>query len=363
MSNRKMDLVENALKDIADGKLIIVADDVDRENEGDLIMAASKASAEKVAFMIRHTSGILCVPMEKDRAKELRLTPMVHDNDAPLSTAFTISVDYRQGLTTGISAEERSHTVLALSNNNAGAADFVRPGHLFPLISRDGGVLVRSGHTEAAVDLARLANCGPVGLLAEIVNDDGTVKKLNQLFEFKEKYKLKIISIADLIAYRQRREKLVQRVQEMTIQTSIGAAKALVYKTNLDTCQHLAVIFGDPAKNQPVLTRIHRERIIDDVFGSQLGHTDSLVNAGLAAIARKGQGVFLYLRQSDQATVDETGSAEQRQAQWKEIGVGAQILKDLGINSISLLSGRTHHYIGLSGFDIEIASTELLNQD
>ena len=362
MSIYQMDLVEDALKDIADGKLVIVADDADRENEGDLIMAANKASTEKVAFMIRHTSGILCVPMEKNRAEELRLAPMVHDNNAPLSTAFTISVDYRQGLTTGISAEERSNTVLALSNNNMGAADFVRPGHLFPLISRDGGVLVRSGHTEAAVDLARLASCGSVGLLAEIVNDNGTVMRLNQLFEFKKEHNLKMISIADLIAYRQRREKLVERVQETTIQTSVGTVKALVYKTNLDACQHLALIFGDLAENQPVLTRIHRERIIDDIFGSQLGHADSLVNAGLAAIARKGQGVFLYLRQSDQATVEDTRSAEQRQAQWKEIGVGAQILKDLGINSISLLSGRTHHYIGLSGFGIEIASTELLNQ-
>lgn len=361
MSTQQLDSVEDAIKAIAAGELIVVIDDADRENEGDLIMAASKASPEKVAFMIRHTSGILCTPLEKQRAIELRLDPMVHDNDAPLSTAFTISVDYKQGLTTGISAEERSSTVQALANNNVIVTDFVRPGHIFPLISRTGGVLVRSGHTEAAVDLTRLGGCPPVGLLAEMVNDDGTVKKFLQLIEFAKQHSLKIISIADLIAYRQMREKLVDLVRETKVQTSIGEARGCIYQTQFGAAQHLALIFGDISADAAVLTRIHRERILDDVFGSQMDHAKNLINTALDAIGREGRGVLLYLRQEDDSIASEQASSEERrQAHWKEIGIGAQILLDLGISSIRLLSGRQHQYVGLRGFGIDLIQTDQL---
>ena len=217
----------------------------DRENEGDLIMAAGKATPERVAFMIRHTSGILCAPVLEDRAQRLHLDPMVARNDAPMSTAFTISIDYKQGLTTGISAEERAATVQALTNNNVAGGDFVRPGHIFPLVARRGGVLVRSGHTEAGTDLALLAGMEPVGLLAELVNDDGTVQRLPELFEFSKEHNLKIITIADLIAYRQMREQLVERTREFSVKTHIGDARAFAYKTKFEDAEHLALVFGD----------------------------------------------------------------------------------------------------------------------
>lgn len=359
MENYRLDSIEDALEDIARGEMIVVVDDADRENEGDLIMAASKASIEKVAFMIRHTSGILCVPMRSERAKELNLNPMVHDNDAPLNTAFTVTVDYRHGLTTGISAEERTNTILALANSNTSGGDFARPGHLFPLIARDGGVLVRSGHTEAAIDLMELSKCAPIGLLAEIVNDDGTVKRLPELIKFAKKNELKIISIADLIARRQEREKLVEKIEESVVETTIGQAQAVIYKTSLDSCQHVALIFGQPSLQKPVLTRIHRERMLDDVFGSQSGHQNNLIDTALQAIKKEGQGIFLYLRQPNYLDLAQQNNSEaRRQEQWKEIGLGAQILKDLGVRSIRLLSGQKHNYIGLGGFGIELTSTE-----
>jgi 3,4-dihydroxy 2-butanone 4-phosphate synthase/GTP cyclohydrolase II len=263
----QLDPIDEAIRAFSAGDMVIVVDDDDRENEGDLIMAACKATQAQVAFMIRHTSGILCAPLTAARAKALNLEPMVRENDAPLRTAFTVSVDYREGMTTGISAEERAATVRALAGGNVIASDFVRPGHVFPLIARDGGVLVRAGHTEAATDLAKLADLPEVGLLGELVNDDGTVKRLPELMAFAKEHGLKIVSIADLIAYRRTRERLVQRTGEFVVETEIGPARAISYATPFDQVQHLALIFGDirPAKAPPV--RIHRQEIITDVFG------------------------------------------------------------------------------------------------
>jgi len=264
--------VEEALDAIRAGDMVVVVDDDDRENEGDLIMAASKATPEAVAFMIRHTSGILCTPLLEEHAARLCLDPMVARNDAPMSTAFTVSIDYRQGLTTGISAEERAATVQALTNSNVGAEEFVRPGHIFPLVARRGGVLVRSGHTEAGVDLAALAGLPPVGLLAELVNDDGTVQRLPQLMEFAASHGLKIISIADLIAYRQTREQLVERTLEFPLKTRIGPARGIAYKTRFEDAEHLALVFGQISEAESVPVRIHREKLLDDVFGPQSEH-------------------------------------------------------------------------------------------
>src|SRR6202047_2833498 len=232
--------IRSAVAAFARGELVIVADDDDRENEGDLFIAASLCTPEKMAFMIRHTSGIVCAPLSAEEAKRLHLDPMVAANDAPLGTAFTVSVDVRPGVTSGISAQERTNTVRALANGNMGASDFVRPGHVFPLVAKDGGVLMRSGHTEACIDLCRLAELPPVGVLAELMNDDGTVMRGPAVTAFAERHKLKQISIADLIAYRQTRDKLVKRIGEFPVQSKIGTLAGYAYVTPFDAIQHMA---------------------------------------------------------------------------------------------------------------------------
>jgi 3,4-dihydroxy 2-butanone 4-phosphate synthase/GTP cyclohydrolase II len=369
----KLNSIDEAVRAIADGEMVIVVDDDDRENEGDLVMAASKATAQQVAFMIRHTSGILCAPIMPDRARALQLEPMVRDNNAPLRTAFTVSVDYREGLTTGISAEERANTVRALANGNVIGEDFVRPGHVFPLIAKDGGVLMRSGHTEAAVDLARLAELPPVGLLAELVNDDGSVKRLTELVGFAQEHKLKIVSIADLIAYRRTRERLVERVQEFEVQTEIGPARAIAYATAFDSVQHLALVFGQIARAKSPPVRIHRQEVISDVFGQRRPGETNLISAALERIKTSGAGVVVYLREGatgvlapslhDQAAErgeTPTGSENKREQHWREVGVGAQILKDLGLTAITLLTTHQLDYVGLAGFDIRITGSEII---
>ncbi len=365
--------VEEAIHDIAAGEMVIVVDDADRENEGDLEMAAELARPERIAFIIRHTSGIVCTPLTHDDARRLHLSAMVSDNNAPLHTAFTVSVDYREALTTGISADERTNTIRALANNNVGGDDFVRPGHVFPLIAREGGVLSRSGHTEAAVDLARLAGCRPVGVLAELVNDDGTVKRLPALLQFAEEHGLKIVSIADIIAHRQRRERLVEREAEFEVNTEIGLAKAIAYSTPFDAVQHLALIFGDLGDGTSVPVRIHRENIIMDVFGHRAAPKSDLISKTLTHFEHEGRGVLLYLREGSsgvpggaldgapEAPPDRTrpSSEKVRHQGWRDVGVGAQILRDLGISSIKLLAMRHLTYVGLAGFGIELLRTEI----
>ncbi len=360
----QFDTIESAIEAIRAGNMVVVVDDDDRENEGDLIMAASKATPEAVAFMIRHTSGILCAPLFEDHAKELHLDPMVARNDAPMSTAFTVSIDYKHGLTTGISAEERAATVQALTNSNAGAQDFVRPGHIFPLVARQGGTLVRSGHTEAGVDLSVLAGLPPVSLLAELVNDDGTVQRLPQLVEFAKEHKLKIITIADLIAYRQVREHLVERAYEFDVATKVGQASAFAYRTKFEDAEHLALVFGDISVMDAVPVRIHREKLVDDVFGTQTHHDQNLLNAALDRINELGGGVLIYLRTGFVGVplegLAEQTKEEERRSEWLEVGVGAQILRDLNITRIKLIAGREVEYKGVGGFGLTLESTEIL---
>jgi 3,4-dihydroxy 2-butanone 4-phosphate synthase/GTP cyclohydrolase II len=361
----KFNSIEEAITAIQAGEMVVVVDDDDRENEGDLIMAASKATSEAVAFMIRHTSGILCAPLFEDQATKLHLDPMVARNDAPMSTAFTVSIDYKHGLTTGISAEERAATVQALTNNNVSASDFVRPGHIFPLVARQGGTLVRSGHTEAGVDLSVLAGLPPVSLLAELVNDDGTVQRLPQLLEFAENHKLKIITIADLIAYRQVREQLVEHSYPFEVQTKVGQAKGHAYRTKFEAAEHLALVFGDITKMEVVPVRIHREKLVDDVFGPQsVDHSQNLLDAAIERIHKLGGGVLIYLRTGfvgvpHEALAEQT-KEEVRRSQWLEVGVGAQILRDLGLSKIKLIAGREVEYKGLGGFGLTLDSTEIL---
>ena len=362
---RLFDSVDTAIEAISRGELIVVVDDEDRENEGDLIMAASKASPENVAFMVRHTSGILCTPITDEIATRLNLDPMVPKNSAPHATAFTVSVDYAHGLSTGISAEERANTAQALANNNVQAGDFVRPGHIFPLVGRQGGVLVRSGHTEAAIDLAAAAGCPPVGLLAEIVNDQGTVKRLPELLAFAAENDLRIISIADLIAWRQTREKLVDRVSEFRVRTRIGQAKAFSYKTKFEEAEHLALVFGNIESMAAVPVRIHREKLIDDIFGSQSRHPNRLIDVALDKLKELGGGVFIFLRSGFAGvpvdTLEDGSTSEHKRAfQWLEVGIGAQIVRDLGIRAIRIVAGREVDLVGIEGFDLKVVSTEIL---
>ncbi|MCW2307138.1 3,4-dihydroxy-2-butanone-4-phosphate synthase [Rhodobium gokarnense] len=360
--------VVEAVRAFEEGQIVVVTDDDDRENEGDLILAAEHATPEKIAFIIRHTSGIVCTPITAADARRLHLQPMVAHNEAPLSTAFTVTIDYREGLTTGISAEERCNTVRAILNPNVGAEDFVRPGHIFPLIARDGGVLMRSGHTEAAIDLCRLADLKTVGVLSELVNDDGTVMRGPQVTGFAEEHGLKVVSVAELIAYRQRKERLVERVEAFEVDTPYGPARAYTYSTPWDPMQHLAVVFGDISDGVDIPVRLHLESVVGDVFGR-----DSTVEPFIKRIAEGGRGIVVYLREGSvgvgkvpsqrRAANDDEGhdTAKVRQEEWREIGLGAQILTDLEVHSIRLLASRERHYVGLGGFDIVINETEIVD--
>ena len=353
--------VQAAVTAFARGDLIIVADDDDRENEGDLFVGAALCTPDKMAFIIRHTSGIVCAPLGQDEARRLHLDPMVARNDAPLGTAFTVSVDLRHGLTTGISAEERTNTVRALANGNMGAADFVRPGHVFPLVAKEGGVLMRSGHTEACVDLCRLAGVPPVGVLAELMNDDGTVMRGPEIAAFAARHKLMRVSIADLIAYRQGRERLIERVGEFPVESEIGTLAGYAFRTPFDPFYHMAFVYGRIGDGTKVLTRLHRANLILDVFGGA-----TAIRRALERFKVEGSGVLVVLRDGAAGVPvvaipksEETASGEARNRQWREVGLGAQILKDLGVTSIRLLSSsRNMTYVGLSGFGIEIVGTE-----
>ena len=352
--------VTQAIEAIKRGEIVVVTDDDDRENEGDLVMAASLCSPEKMAFIIRNCCGIVCAPTTIEEARRLHLTPMVADNDAPLGTAFTVSVDVKHGLTTGISAEQRANTVRGLANNNFGAADFVRPGHVFPLVAREGGVLMRSGHTEAAVDLCKLAGLPPVGVICELANDDGTVMVGPQIVAFAEQHGLKQISVADLISYRQAREQLACRVAEFPVDTRFGRFKGFAFVTPFDQVQHFALVAGDIGDGRDIPARLHRADILADIFGG-----GTAINGALETFQKTGRGVLVYLRDGAVGVPahpvgqrEETGAETERAKNWLDIGLGAQILRNLGVESIRLRTKTPRKYVGLSGFGIEITAFE-----
>jgi len=350
--------IPEVLKAFAAGEIVVVTDDDDREGEGDLIVAASLCTAEKMAFIVRHTSGIVCAPITAEDARRLRLDPMVAHNDSNHSTAFTVSIDYKPGMTTGISAEERTACCRALANPNVGAADFARPGHIFPLIARDGGVLLRSGHTEAAVDLCKLSGLPPVGVISELMNDDGTVMKGAQVAAFAAQHKLKHVTIADMISWRQAREKLIERVSTFSVDSPIGRLEGHAYRSPFDPIYHAAFVYNGIGDGQNVLTRFHKPNILKDMFAGS-----SSVLRALEHFRKAGSGVLVYLRDGAAgvpvAPLDGVASAEaDRNKQWREIGVGAQILRDLGVSSIRHLTASSHDYKGLSGFGIEIVGNE-----
>jgi 3,4-dihydroxy 2-butanone 4-phosphate synthase/GTP cyclohydrolase II len=352
--------IQEVLQAFAAGEIVVVTDDDDREGEGDLVVAASLCTAEKMAFIIRHTSGIVCAPITVEDARRLRLDPMVAHNDSNHTTAFTVSIDYKPDNGTGISADERASCCRALANPNAGAADFSRPGHIFPLIAREGGVLLRSGHTEAAVDLCKLAGLPPVGVISELMNDDGTVTKGAQVTAFAEKHKLKRVTIADLISHRQAREKLIERVATFPMDSPIGQLQGYAYRSPFDSIAHVAFVYNGIGDGKNVLTRFHKPNIIKEIFTGP-----RRMQAVLEHFKKNGAGVLIYLRDGAAgvpvAPIDEPSSAEaDRHRQWREIGVGAQILRDLGVSSIRHLTSSQFDYKGLSGFGIEIVSNEHL---
>nr|WP_326491768.1 3,4-dihydroxy-2-butanone-4-phosphate synthase [Myxococcus stipitatus] len=355
--------IEDAITDIREGKFVIVADDEDRENEGDLIMAAEMVTPEHLAFMVRHTSGIVCQPMLADRLDALRLPQMVADNNESHRTAFTVSVDFRHGTSTGVSAADRAKTIRALVDPTTQADDFLRPGHIFPLRYREGGVLRRAGHTEATVDLSRLAGLAPSGILCELVKDDGTMMRMPDLKAFAREHDLRVITIADLIEYRRRKDRLVRREPgQHTVTTRYGEFTALTYTWLPDNAKSLVLVKGDPASRPSALVRLHAACAMGDVFGSPSCNCNALLDQALARIAREGTGVLVYLpgMHGDDFGIhhkrNTDGSSDLRGGphETRDLGMGCQILNDLGVRSLQVMTNTDITYRGLAGFGLTI---------
>lgn len=352
------DSVESAIAEIAAGRLIIVTDDEDRENEGDLIMAASKATPETVNMMIRYCSGIVCVPTFEPQLRRLGLGPMVQQNREVQRTDFTVSVDAADGITTGISAHDRTQTIRILADPTARAEQLVQPGHVFPLRAKSGGVLERAGHTEAAVDLAQLAGLHPSGVLCELINDDGSVQRLPQLIEFKRRFGLRMISIAQLIEYRAKRDNLVELVCTRPFPSDFGEFTLHVFRSKLDNRHHLALAMGSLTA-EPTLVRVHSENLLGDVFRMRGVGTHQTLTASLEAVAREGRGVVLYMEHANGGAelirrLDAKPGEAPPPMSFRDYGIGAQILAALGLRKIRLLSKSARRVVGLDGYGLEI---------
>src|SRR6266550_1900620 len=363
--------IEDAVADIREGRIIIIVDDEDRENEGDLVCAAEMVSADKINFMARHARGLICLPLTEERCDELHLTTQVADNTSFLGTAFTVSIDARKGVTTGISASDRATTIQVAVDPQTRPQDIARPGHVFPLRAKKGGVLVRAGQTEASVDIARIAGLYPAGVICEIMNEDGTMARLPQLRDFAVVHGLKIITVADLVHYRITKEVLVRRALETDLPTVYGEFRAIAFENTINGDVHLAMVMGDVRTDEPVMVRVHSENVTCDMFGSTIDDTGYQLRRALEKISTVGQGVVLYLRQSEHgldlihqlrtyALMQDRGlskmeaSAETGYGLNRDYGVGAQILHELGLRNILLLTNHPPRVTALEGFELQV---------
>jgi 3,4-dihydroxy 2-butanone 4-phosphate synthase/GTP cyclohydrolase II len=366
--------INEAIEDIKAGRFIIIIDDENRENEGDLAMAAEKVTPEAINFMAVHGRGLICMPVIGQRLDELHIPMMVGDNTSRFATAFTVSVEAKHGTSTGISVADRARTVQAIINPKTKPEDLLKPGHMFPLRAREGGVLVRAGQTEAIVDLARLAGLYPAGVICEVMNEDGTMARLPQLEEIAKRHGTKIVSIADLIAYRRRHEKLVHRVAEAKLPTKYGNFIVIAYRSDIDPDEHLALVFGDIESDKPVIVRVHSECLTGDVFGSLRCDCGEQVKMAMERIASEGRGVFLYMRQEGRGigfhnkicayNLQDNGmdTVEANlslgfEPDLRDYGIGAQILADLNLHSIRLLTNNPKKVIGLEGYGLKVVET------